>query len=79
MSARVEWESAAQEPCFSVFLSNLSSHLIYSNLSMYNNGGLEQFKVECEAAEQEEPKDEITAHPDNFTRSKSKLKKEKKN
>lgn len=45
---------------------------------MYNNGGLEQFKVECEAAEQEEPKDEITAHPDNFTRSKSKLKKEKK-
>lgn len=46
---------------------------------MYNNGGLEQFKVECEAAEQEEPKDEITAHPDNFTRSESKLKKEKKN
>lgn len=45
---------------------------------MYNNGGLEQFKVECEAAEQEEPKDEITAHPDNFTRSESKLKKEKK-
>lgn len=26
---------------------------------MYNNGGLEHFKVECEAAEQEEPKDEI--------------------
>lgn len=26
---------------------------------MYNNGGLEQFKVKCEAAEQEEPKDEI--------------------
>lgn len=26
---------------------------------MYNNGGLEQFKVKYEAAEQEEPKDEI--------------------